>query len=260
MGIATDIILLIVAAFACGVVLQKLGQPLILGYIAAGFLLGPHSGGLTVSNTHDIELLSEIGVALLLFALGLEFSLKDLQPVKKIALIGTPIQMGLTIVLGYGIGTAIGLEWTHALWLGALISLSSTMVILKTLMNQGWLGTLSSKVMIGMLIVQDLAVIPLMIILPQMSDPGVGLSALGIAVVKAAGFLVGMILLGTRLLPKLMAYIAPSRFPRIVFTGDYRDRFGYRLYHACGGLVVRFRSLRGGYGLERIRFRTPSVE
>ncbi len=208
MGIATDIILLIVAAFACGVLLQKLGQPLILGYIAAGFLLGPHSGGLTVSNTQDIELLSEIGVALLLFALGLEFSLKDLKPVKKIALIGAPIQMVLTILLGWSIGSAMGLSWTHSMWLGGLISLSSTMVILKTLMNQGWLGTLSSKVMVGILIVQDLAVVPLMIILPSMSDPGAGLAALGVAALKAAGFLLCMILLGTRLLPLLMAYIA----------------------------------------------------
>ncbi|MFH1155734.1 MAG: cation:proton antiporter [Pseudomonadota bacterium] len=83
MGIATDIILLIIASFFCGLMMQRLGQPLILGYILAGVILGPHTGGLTVSNTHEIELLAEIGIALLLFALGLEFSLKDLKPVKK---------------------------------------------------------------------------------------------------------------------------------------------------------------------------------
>ncbi|MDD2219642.1 MAG: cation:proton antiporter, partial [Desulfoplanes sp.] len=208
MGIATDIILLVVASFFCGLLMYRLGQPVILGYIIAGILLGPHTGGLTVSSTHEIELLAEIGVALLLFALGLEFSLKDLKPVKKIALIGTPIQILLCIGLGFGIGRFMGLSWQPSLWLGALISLSSTMVILKTLMNQGWLGTLSSKVMIGMLIVQDLAVIPMMIILPQLSDPDMGLSVLGPAVIKAAIFMAGMILLGTRLLPRLMTYIA----------------------------------------------------
>lgn len=208
MGIATDIILIVVAAFFCGLVMQRLGQPLILGYIAAGIVLGPHTGGLTVSGIHEIELLAEIGIALLLFALGLEFSLKDLKPVRYIALIGTPIQMALTVGLGFGIGHWIGLDWKSSLWLGALISLSSTMVILKTLMNQGWLGTLSSKVMIGMLIVQDLAVVPMMIILPQLNDPAVGLPALGIAALKAAGFLLAMVLLGTRFLPQLMSYIA----------------------------------------------------
>ncbi len=208
MGIATDIILLVVAAFFCGLLLQRLGQPLILGYIVAGIILGPHTGGLTVSDIHEIELLAEIGIALLLFALGLEFSLKDLKPVKMVALFGTPIQMALTVGLGFGIGHFMGLDWKPSLWLGALVSLSSTMVILKTLMNQGWLGTLSSKVMIGMLIVQDLAVVPMMIILPQLNNPSVGLPALGLAALKAGGFLTGMVLLGTRLLPRLLTHIA----------------------------------------------------
>ena len=208
MGITTDIILLVVAAFFSGLLMQKLGQPLILGYIVAGVILGPHTGGLTVSSIHDIELLAEIGVALLLFALGLEFSLKALKPVKKVAVIGTPIQITLTVGLGLGIGHFMGWEWKTSLWFGALISLSSTMVILKTLMSQGWLGTLSSKVMIGMLIVQDLAVVPMMVILPQLNNPSVGLPALGYATLKATGFITGMILLGTRLLPRLMTHIA----------------------------------------------------
>ncbi|MFZ0613220.1 MAG: cation:proton antiporter [Desulfobacterales bacterium] len=208
MGIATDIILLIVTAFFFGLLLHWLGQPLILGYIAAGVFLGPHTGGLTVSNIHEIELLAEIGIALLLFALGLEFSLKDLQPVKRVALIGTPIQMLLTIGLGIGIGQLMGWELKSSLWLGAIISLSSTMVILKTLMNQGWLGTLSSKVMIGMLIVQDLAVVPLMIILPQLNNPAVGLPVLGFAALKAAVFIAAVVFLGTRLLPRLLMHIA----------------------------------------------------
>ncbi|MCA8939053.1 MAG: cation:proton antiporter, partial [Planctomycetes bacterium] len=89
MGIAADIVILVVAAFGCGLIFQRLGQPLILGYILAGVALGPFTGGLSVSEVKDIELLAEIGVALLLFALGLEFSLKDLKPVKYVALIGT---------------------------------------------------------------------------------------------------------------------------------------------------------------------------
>lgn len=208
MGIATDIIILVLAAFFCGLIMQRLHQPLILGYILAGIILGPHTGGITVDEVHDIELLAEIGVALLLFALGLEFSLKDLKPVKYIALFGTPLQMILTMIFGYAIGHLFGWEWKTSLWFGALISLSSTMVILKTLMNQGWLGTLSSKVMIGMLIVQDLAVVPLMIILPQLNNPATGLGNLGFAVIKATVFLVAMFFLGTRLLPYLLKTIA----------------------------------------------------
>jgi monovalent cation:H+ antiporter-2, CPA2 family len=208
MGIAADIIILVVTAFFCGLIMQRLRQPLILGYLLAGIILGPYTGGLTVTEPHDIELLAEIGVALLLFALGLEFSLKDLKPVKYIALIGTPIQILLTIGLGLLLGKIQGWGWTTSLWFGALISLSSTMVILKTLMNQGWLGTLSSKVMIGMLIVQDLAVVPMMIILPQLNAPGAGLATVGIAAFKAVLFLAAMLLLGNKMLPILLRHIA----------------------------------------------------
>ncbi|WP_286817374.1 cation:proton antiporter, partial [Desulfobacter sp. UBA2225] len=154
MGIASDIAIIVVAGLIGGLVAQWLRQPLILGYILIGVMIGPFTGGVTVSNIHDIELLAEIGVALLLFALGLEFSLKELKPVARIALIGTPIQMLLSILLGFGIGTILNWPFTDSLWFGGLIALSSTMVILKTLMSQGRIGTLSSRVMIGMLIVQ----------------------------------------------------------------------------------------------------------
>ena len=208
MGIAADIAIIVVAGLIGGLIAQQLRQPLILGYILAGVMVGPFTGGVTVSEIHDIELLAEIGVALLLFALGLEFSLKELRPVRNIALIGTPIQILLSMALGFGIGQMLGWEWYASLWFGGMIALSSTMVILKTLMSQGRLGTLSSRVMIGMLIVQDLAVVPLMIILPQLNRPGAGLSVLGWAALKATLFLVLMILVGTRVIPRLMARIA----------------------------------------------------
>lgn len=208
MGIAADIAIIVVAGLIGGLIAQQLRQPLILGYILAGIMVGPFTGGVTVANIHDIELLAEIGVALLLFALGLEFSLKELKPVRNIALIGTPIQILLSMALGFGIGQLFGWEWIDSLWFGGMIALSSTMVILKTLMSQGRMGTLSSRVMIGMLIVQDLAVVPLMIILPQLDEPGAGLPVLGLAALRAALFLFLMVFVGTRVIPRLMAYIA----------------------------------------------------
>lgn len=207
MGIVDDIIIIVVAALLGGLIAHKMRQPLLLGYILAGVLIGPFSGEL-VSNSHDVEKLAEIGVALLLFALGLEFSLRDLKPVKYVALIGAPIQILLTIGYGYLIGCWLGWETGPSLWLGGLISLSSTMVILKTLMAQGMIGTLSSRVMIGVLIVQDLAVVLLLILLPQLSNPAAGLPVLGIALLKSIVFLAVMLLLGTRLLPWFLAIIA----------------------------------------------------
>ncbi len=208
MGIAADIAIIVVAGLLGGLLAQQARQPLILGYILAGVMVGPFTGGITVAGIHEIELLAEIGVALLLFALGLEFSLKELKPVRNIALIGTPLQVILSMAWGTAIGRFLGWEWVSAIWFGGMIALSSTMVILKTLMSQGKLGTLSSRVMIGMLIVQDLTVVPLMIILPQLADLEAGLPVLGWAAVKAAFFLFLMIFAGTRILPRLLAYIA----------------------------------------------------
>ncbi|RPJ16103.1 MAG: portal protein [Desulfobacteraceae bacterium] len=208
MGIASDIAIIIVAALIGGLIAQRLKQPLILGYILAGVMVGPHTGGITVTEIHNIELLAEIGVALLLFALGLEFSFKDLQPVRNIALIGTPVQMLLTVAYGFVIGQWLGFGKIESIWIGALISISSTMVILKTMMNSGLIGTLSSRVMIGMLIVQDLAVIPLIIIMPQLSNPEAGLPLLGWAAFKAACFLAAMVFMGVRIIPRIMSYIA----------------------------------------------------
>lgn len=208
MGIAGDIALILVAAFVGGVIARRLGLPLILGYIVAGVFVGPNTGGLTVGDAHEIELLAEIGVALLLFTIGLEFPLSALAPVKRIALIGTPIQMLLTIAFGYGIAQLLGLGWHEAVWFGALLSISSTAIVLKTLQEQEVLGTLSSRVIIGMLVVQDLAVVPLLIVLPELGNIGEGLRELGIAALEAVLFLTVMAVFGTRVFPWLMGRIA----------------------------------------------------
>lgn len=208
MGIAADLSIIVVAGFIGAIIAQQLKQPLVLGYILAGVLVGPYTGVVPITEIHNIELLAEIGVALLLFGLGLEFSLKELKLVRNIALLGTHIQILITMAFGFVIGRVLGFEAVPSLWLGALLSLSSTMITLKTLMSQGRLGTLSSRVMIGMLIVQDLVVIPMMIVLPTLNKPDSGLTTLVLAVLQATVFLLVMIFLGTRLIPRLMAYIA----------------------------------------------------
>ncbi|MFZ5760663.1 MAG: cation:proton antiporter [Thermodesulfobacteriota bacterium] len=208
MGVAADIVIIVVAALLGALLAQALRQPLILGYILAGIVVGPHTGGVTIGDIHEIELLAEIGVALLLFALGLEFSLSELHSVRNIALFGTPVQILLTIVFGYFLGRYLGWPTTSALWFGAMISLSSTMVTLKTLMSRELVGTLSCRVMIGMLIVQDLAVIPMMIILPQLSNPEAGLPLLVVAAVKSVAFLMVMLYFGRKVLPWLLGHVA----------------------------------------------------
>src|SRR5829696_528692 len=207
-SIAGDIALILVAALLGGLVAQRLGLPLILGYILAGVAVGPNTGGPTVSSVHDIELLAEIGVALLLFTIGLHFSLDELAPVRRVALLGTAAQMALTIAFSYGLGRLLGFGWQEAAWFGALLSLSSTAVVLKSLSEQGVMGTLSSRVILGMLVAQDLAVVPLIVVLPELGNIGAGLSELGVAALRAALFVAVMLAFGRRILPWLMARVA----------------------------------------------------
>ncbi len=246
MGIAADIAIILVAALVGGFIAQRMGQPLILGYIIAGIAVGPYTGGPTVSDIHDIELLAEIGVALLLFALGLEFNLGKLARVRTVAFLGTPIQIVLTIALGLGIGALLGWTSYSSLWLGALLSLSSTMVILKTLMAQGRMGTLASRVMLGMLIVQDLAVVPMLIILPVLGNLTDGLPQLGWAVLYAALFVTAMVLAGTRLIPWLLARVASwnSRELFVITIAGLGLGIGYATYLA--GLSFAFGAFVAG--------------
>lgn len=207
MGLVADLTLVLVAALAGGFLAQRLGQPLIVGYILAGVVVGPVTG-LAGDRAHNIEQLAELGVLMLLFALGLELSFRKLAPVRAVALGGASIQIVLTIGLGVGLGLALGWPWLTALWFGALISLSSTMVALKTIQAQGRLGTLSSRVMLGILVVQDLAVVPLMIVLPELSKPAGDLTQVGTATLRALVMLGVIVLVATRLVPPLMAFVA----------------------------------------------------
>jgi monovalent cation:H+ antiporter-2, CPA2 family len=208
MALVADLSLVLLAALAGGFLAQRLGQPLMVGYVLAGVIVGPFTGGLTVVNVHDIEQLAELGVALLLFSLGLELSFRELKPVRAVALGGATVQIVVTIALGLALGLALGWAWRPALWFGALISLSSTMVALKTIQAQGRRGTLSSRVMFGILVVQDLAVVALMIVLPELSDPAGGLVRVGTAALRAALLLGVIVLVATRLVPRLMAVVA----------------------------------------------------
>lgn len=205
MGIASDFVLIVIAGLIGGLVARALRLPLLVGYVAAGVLVGPHTAGPTVVQVHDVELLAEIGVALLLFSLGLELSFRDLQPVRRIALIGGPIQVLVTCAAAAVAGVqALHMTVPESIWFGAMISVSSTAVVLKILSAAGVTSTLASRVMIGLLVVQDLAVVPMLVILPQLGDLSHLAGNLARAIGIAAAILAAIVVLGTWLLPKLL--------------------------------------------------------
>lgn len=232
MDLIADLTLVLAAALVGGFVAHRVGQPLIVGYIVVGVVVGPFTGGLTVRHVEGIEQLAELGVALLLFSLGLEVSFRELAPVRAVALAGGSLQIVLTIVFGVALAKIMGWAWQPALWFGALIALSSTMVALKTLQAQGRIGTLSSRVMLGMLVVQDLAVVPLMIVLPELSNPAGGATRVVIATGRAFVLLALTVLVATRVVPRLMALVARwnSRELFLLATTTVALGVGYTVY------------------------------
>jgi monovalent cation:H+ antiporter-2, CPA2 family len=208
MGIAADVAIIVVAALLGGFLALRLRLPLLIGYMAAGIVVGPHTGGITVGQIRDIELLAEIGVGLLLFGLGIEFNLQKLRRVRVIALAGTPLQLILAGAAGYWIGSLLGWTVSDRVWFGAMISVSSTAVILRSMEGQGLLASLPGRIMMGVSIVQDLAVIALVIILPEMGNPGRSGGPLAAAALRAAVFIFAMIVVGSRLVPALLRRIS----------------------------------------------------
>jgi len=176
--------------------------------VAAGIVVGPYTPGPTVVRREDIDLLADIGVALLLFAIGLDLPLHLLAPVRRVAVWGTTLQIVLITALGGLAGRLLGLNGAAALWLGALTALSSTAVVLKTLQERGLSTTLAGRVMVGMLLVQDLAVIPLMVLLPSLEHLDQGLRALGVAGLRAGMLVAATVWLGTRVLPRVLEQVA----------------------------------------------------
>ncbi|MBO6005050.1 MAG: cation:proton antiporter [Verrucomicrobia bacterium] len=203
-----DLVLVIVAGLAGAVVARMLNQPLILGYILAGVLVGPHTGGTTV-DIANVEKLADIGVALLLFSLGLEFSKKDIRSISGLAVYGTLIQVGLTVTCGYFIGQYVGWGLHSSLWFGLAIASSSTAVIMKTLVSRGNMNTLSGKLMMGMSIVQDVTLIPLMILLLQFGKEGeFSWASAAMPIGMAVAFVAVMHIFGAMVAPLLLRWIA----------------------------------------------------
>ena len=179
-----DLVLVFAVAACGGLLAALLKQPVLLGYIIGGMVVGP-SGLRLIKELIQVETLAQFGVAFLLFALGVEFSLTELRKVKAIALGGGTLQIILTIlitVLVCGVTGAWGTLPAKGVFLGSILSLSSTAVVLKCLMERNETETPHGQVMLGMLVVQDLALGLMLAVLPALHAPG---EVIGIAVLMA---------------------------------------------------------------------------
>ena len=170
----------VAVALVGGLLAHALRQPVIVGYLLAGVVIGPFTPGFT-GDREQIASLAEVGVIFLMFALGIEFTLADLARVRNVALIGTSVQVLLTIGAGVALGVVLGWPFGQGLFFGGVIAISSTMVVLKMLLERGEVGSRHGQVLLGMLIVQDLATVLLIVLLPRLAGgAGIDLFDIGL--------------------------------------------------------------------------------
>ena len=197
------------AAVAGGAVARLLKQPLILGYVLGGIIVGPFTPGPRVQDVHQFEVLAEVGVIFLMYSIGIEFSLPDLLRAKWIALVGGPLGILFSILLGIGAGYLMGWPVTKGVAIGAVISVASTMVMSKFLTERGELRSPHGQVMISVTLVEDLAVIVLTVMLPSMGQLGGGrLIAVLLAIGKSLLLLLPVVLLAYKFVPGLMKRVS----------------------------------------------------
>lgn len=199
-----DLAMILLVASITTLIFKKLNQPLVLGYIIAGFLTGPHFNLFpTISDMNNISTWAEIGIIFLLFALGLEFSFNKLKGVGKTAIIAALTEISGLMLFGYLCGRILGWSLTNSIFLGGLISISSTTIVIKSFNDLKLRGELFTEKVFGILIIQDIAGIIMMVMLSTLataSDSMPGLDLL-FNVMRLLFFLVLWFILGVYLIP-----------------------------------------------------------
>ncbi|MEN8375348.1 MAG: cation:proton antiporter [Gemmatimonadota bacterium] len=204
--ILQDVLILLLGAMLLGALFDRLKQDAVLGYLLAGALLGPHAFDV-IPNRDVILGIAELGVALLLFAIGMDFSWRKLRRIGPVALGGGTLQVVITTAIGTAIGRALGLDMRQAVVVGAMVALSSTALVTRLLLDRAEMDSVHGRNAVGILLLQDIAVVPLVLIVTALGDDRPS-GVIGLELVRA--FLAGLALVGVIFV--LLRFV----FPRLV--------------------------------------------
>ncbi len=199
--------LAIIVLFIC----HRFHIPVILGFLVTGILVGPYGLAL-VKEIHEVEILAEIGIVLLLFTIGIEFSFKKLFQIKKTVLIGGPLQIILTFVVTFFISRYFELSLTRSIFMGFLVALSSTAIVLKLIQGKSEMDSPHGRATLGILIFQDIIVVPMILITPILAGASATLNeSLLIVLTKGIGIILLVIISAKWIVPKLLYQIIRTR-------------------------------------------------
>lgn len=227
-GLITTLVAAIVLAFVFGFVAQRLRLSPIVGYLIAGVAVGPHTPGF-IGDTDFALQLSEIGVILLMFGVGLKISVEDIWSVRWVAVPGSVIQMLLAALMGAGAGMAMGMPLAEAVVLGISLSIASTIVFMRVLEDRRLLKTEEGRIGISWLLVEDLVIVLAIVVLPALvaamaaGDANISpwrvLGALAVTFGKIALFVALMLVIGARVFPWLIVRIAHAKSRELLSLG-----------------------------------------
>lgn len=206
-----DIAVIFILAIFVIYVFNKIHIPSIIGFLLTGVIAGPYALGL-VKATHEVDIMAEIGIVLLLFSIGMEFSIENLMKIRRTVFLGGTIQVLLSVILAYTFSNLIGLGLGQSVFIGYLISLSSTAIVIKLIQDKGEIDSPHGRTIIAMLIFQDIVAIPMMLSIPWLagnnSQTG---EPIYILIGKIIGILLLILLASKYIIPKLLYQIVKTR-------------------------------------------------
>ena len=249
-----DLVIALGAAFLGGITAHRLGQPVLIGYVLAGILIGPNTPGL-VADHANVEILANLGVAFLMFTIGVELSFSELMRVRRVALITGGLQIPLTIAIGTIAGMAIGWSWQASVLLGGGFAISSTIVALKLSVSRGEADSPQARTALGIGIVQDLSLVPMIAILPVLSGNTGNLALSLLRSVGTAAIALGIVIvLGTRLVPPLLYVVARTGSRELFLLTIVLIALGTALASEAAGLSLALGAFLAGLVVSESEF------
>ena len=210
LAVLKDLLIILGFAVVVVVVFHRLKLPSIAGFILSGILVGPRGLGL-INDIQQVEMLAEIGVALLLFGIGVELALGKLRRLWKLAVIGGLLQVGFTTAITFAICRMTGMETRSALLVGIVLALSSTAIVLRGLQQRGEVDAPHGRLVLGILVFQDFSVVPIMLIIPLLTGAEMSAGAFALTLIKSIGIVVAILLLAILIVPRILKLVAKTR-------------------------------------------------
>lgn len=234
--------LAVVMAVSAGitVLFHVVRQPVVLGYLVAGVLIGPHTPPFAfVTDLHTIHTLAELGIVLLLFSLGLEFDLKKLRQVGAVAVLAALLEICFMLWLGYMAGQFLGWGQMDSLFLGALLSISSTTIIVQVLLETGQLSERFAQIILGILVIEDIAAIIILVVLSGLATAGtITVGEVGWALLRVCLFMATALLVGVATIPRLLTFVARFQRSEMLTITVLGLAFGLAVWGASLGFSV----------------------